>query len=632
MERFYTLRSLQALLLVFASGWTAVAAEPPIVAVQSNAVRVERITVPGGGELYTFFRKVAEPSGSAQASETPLVGILRDTLGDDDPTNDRLRDVWAFTYSRPSPVRHLAAATPFLYHRPGWPGPGRGVASSLIDLAAPAQGTFSRVSLGLIQSAVLDPLGMPFRAITRAYHTRSREYKDLHLWAALETINAEAGAVGGFTEPQLNLVRGRMLLAQKPLGGLVDDRYAAPAWTKFETTAAERRARNWELLRQRAEENGLYFEPVNLTRTGQTFALLWMDQSKAGEVQQHFDSKFLGIADPYRDPRILQWKDYTEIWRLDEHGAVIRTGVGPAREARMIPLALYALEHPKAPLMLVDFRDPGKPRRREIVRRATSDVATGVLGWTGFGNWTWLAARTSYSFIRSRHGSPLDRTARVRALVQVRQALEADQQLNPALRASLAGKLDKLGLNPFDSSSRDELETARRQYETLLERVRTGRLAEHLERERQHEVESVLHNASGRAVRKTGTLLSLGIYRHKHLATPVLLAAVDRERRIAFHRKFLEQALAASPAPDITTDADSLQRSVSALGALVTPEHRAYSRTAVLISWVMSSVSDPRTREVCVSSLARMSSGEPKAAPSVATNPEPLRTTNTGSQ
>jgi hypothetical protein len=47
----------------------------------------------------------------------PLVTVLRDTLGDDNPENDRLRYVWMLTYTQPSMAKRIAAAIPFLYRR-----------------------------------------------------------------------------------------------------------------------------------------------------------------------------------------------------------------------------------------------------------------------------------------------------------------------------------------------------------------------------------------------------------------------------------------------------------------------------------------------------------------------------------
>ncbi len=49
----------------------------------------------------------------------PLVTVLRDTLGDLTPENDRLRYVWPLTYTRPTVRQKLSGAIPFLYSRVG---------------------------------------------------------------------------------------------------------------------------------------------------------------------------------------------------------------------------------------------------------------------------------------------------------------------------------------------------------------------------------------------------------------------------------------------------------------------------------------------------------------------------------
>src|SRR4051794_1203089 len=57
--------------------------------------RLERTPVAGGAELLTIFGRLdGLPREKRQADEVPLVSVLRDTLGDDDPENDRLRYVW----------------------------------------------------------------------------------------------------------------------------------------------------------------------------------------------------------------------------------------------------------------------------------------------------------------------------------------------------------------------------------------------------------------------------------------------------------------------------------------------------------------------------------------------------------
>src|SRR5262245_7039661 len=64
-------------------------------AVLSQIMRLERVEVPGGAELITVFAKLSGLDPVAASTEKdnfiPLVSILRDTLGDNNSENNRLR-------------------------------------------------------------------------------------------------------------------------------------------------------------------------------------------------------------------------------------------------------------------------------------------------------------------------------------------------------------------------------------------------------------------------------------------------------------------------------------------------------------------------------------------------------------
>src|SRR6202034_4259052 len=131
----------------------------------------------------------------------------------------------------------------------------------------------------------------------------------------------------------------RLTLAGQTFGGLVSPERLPSTYIKERTRSEEMRGHNWELLRQRAEENGLYFEPFGINGSS-THALLWIAREDIPAARK-YDGQFLGITDPYRDPRLKNW-----------------TGFHQMRDGKdMIPLGLYALEYPKVPLLLVDFRN-----------------------------------------------------------------------------------------------------------------------------------------------------------------------------------------------------------------------------------------------------------------------------------
>src|SRR5581483_8249620 len=69
-------------------------------------------------ELLTLFCRSCPSAGDAY-SDQPLVAVLRDTLGDADPENDRVTDVWLLTYSRLNLLQRALSAVPFFYWHVG---------------------------------------------------------------------------------------------------------------------------------------------------------------------------------------------------------------------------------------------------------------------------------------------------------------------------------------------------------------------------------------------------------------------------------------------------------------------------------------------------------------------------------
>src|SRR5688572_17306008 len=85
----------------------------------SNILQIEKIAVAGGAELLTVHARLGGLESDTNDKWVPMVSILRDTLGDLNSENDRLRYVWPLTYTRPTIKQRLAAAIPFFYTQVG---------------------------------------------------------------------------------------------------------------------------------------------------------------------------------------------------------------------------------------------------------------------------------------------------------------------------------------------------------------------------------------------------------------------------------------------------------------------------------------------------------------------------------
>jgi hypothetical protein len=119
----------------------------PNVTQSTGAVRTETVEIANGGELVTFFERIRGGGQTARDSEMPLLAVLRDTLGDADPANDRLRQVWVFTYTAPSPAQRIAGSVPFFYHRSGLDsGSSTRPPRPLLDMARPAHALWSGIA------------------------------------------------------------------------------------------------------------------------------------------------------------------------------------------------------------------------------------------------------------------------------------------------------------------------------------------------------------------------------------------------------------------------------------------------------------------------------------------------------
>lgn len=569
----------------------------------ATSIRVEHVDIPGGAELDTII-----------AGDFPLVSVLVDTLGDADPTNDELKNVWVLSYARPTVIQRIVAGLPFVYVRAGSPHRrDNSVPAPVLDMSAAGRNTWLKLLRAIAQSEVLDPMSLPVRASSRAYNGNTAGFRNAHIWQALNVLSVanEQSLTGALSEDDLTRVQARLMLSTHLFGDLVSESYLPAAFEKERDVRGQYRQHNWELLRQKAEENGLYFQPLQLTFSKNAHALLWAERRVPVLRQQsEFNSQFLGIENPFEGDWLEKWKGYTETWTLDENGS---------RTAEMVPVALYSLDYPKAPLLLADFRKPFAPKRHELIRRVADQITTGVLGLTTFGNLEYFAAKTTYTFIRRRHGGAVDRSARLRAYSEFRHVLYLDDSLDPTLRRELMHRVDGLGLNPFEEGVDTEAQLARDQYAALVAYAAApDGLARKLERTRSKEVAHRIHSKPALAMMRVASITTLGIYRHTDRMTAELLSEVDRQRRFAWNKRFLEQAIGSTPHPEVAYNIERLQRSLDAITQIGEESEDFRGRSEALVRRVLGKTSDDGMRRRCYDCLRRLALHTvPKPTPSV---------------
>ncbi len=133
------------------------------------AYRVEREPVADGAELVTVFGRLYDPASGSQDLDVPLLSVLRDSLGDSDPANDRLGRVWILTSTRPTLWQRAASALSFGYFRAGSKSHANRVPSPTLDLASPSRSVYSNLFSDGLQALEFDPLGAAIRSTTRTY-------------------------------------------------------------------------------------------------------------------------------------------------------------------------------------------------------------------------------------------------------------------------------------------------------------------------------------------------------------------------------------------------------------------------------------------------------------------------------
>jgi hypothetical protein len=549
--------------------WTCVSIAFSVTLLASPAdldrPRVERTPVPNGGELVTVFQ-------SSGDREFPIVSYLRDTLGDDDPANDRIRQVWILTHKRQSLVRHALAAIPFFYTRlPSTPPPPGRVPRPVLDLGKPYDSTVGGAAQQILQVIALDPLGTPFRATTRSYRLNRAQHRELRLIEAAAALATQA------SDSEIRAVRSRLLLSSRLLGGLVSDENLDLVHEKDRIRSEEMRGRNWELLRQQAERNHLVFEPLRIGDGPIAHALLSVPQNT--EPPKQFHGRFLKISNPWTSPAFLK-----------SHS-----------EKSTVPVALYSLEHPKVPYLLADMRNSSAPRRREMTRRAIQDTTIGILGYSRFAHLEYFAATWLWDFISNRRGATNNRSWRLRSYAELRQKLSTDTNLDPTLRQDLIRRTSSLAINPLEDRLGIDAEIARVQHASLVQRaVDPKGLAILLERNRQNEAALISRSFHRRTTSEAIRLLSLGLYRSQAQTTSSMLEAIDRHRRIQTYTRSLEELLAAGPMTDVTGNLAEMLHTVRELGRLVGPADTAARE---LLLRVAAQTKDPAAKMDLLSSV-----------------------------
>jgi hypothetical protein len=468
-----------------------------------------------------------------------------------------------------------------------------------------------------LQNVVFNPYGVAAKASTSALRRNSERYRQAHILRALAILSlyeAETGAESAFTQAESAEIQARLMLTSKTFGGLIDDAYLDEVLRRQNTQALDTRGHNWELLRQRAEAEGLYFEPLTMPDGEATHALLWVARDDLQKNRgRKFGSRFLNIESPWGDSRLARWDGHTETRHVDAEGRPAAADAEGARRIELIPLALYGLDFPKIPALLVDFRDRLNPKRREMSHRVIEDVARNVLSLSRYGDVHYFLGRTVFDFVTSRRGIDVNQPTRLRAYSQLKLLLSLDASLDRSLRAEIGRRVESVSLNPLENDLDAEARLARQQYAALAAAAKDpDGLAARLDRDRRAEMVPLEHGRAGRVLLRFANVLSLGLYKHREAAAPESVRlTLDGERRLAYHKRFLQQVARSTPVVEVVWKIEDVRRS---LRYVAEAGERADAGAARAAEKIFSQTEDAETRRLCLASLYRINNEVAKAA------------------
>ena len=556
-------------------------------------------SVDGTAQLLTLFCNSCGLSHEG-GRDVPLVSVLRDTLGDDDPENDRVTYIWLLTYSRPRLGQRVLSAIPFFYWRVG-SGSGsvtRHDTVPLMDLSAPQRPMMTHAEREVIQWTAFDPLGGPVRASTHAYLSNAGDDERVRLDEAINflrhaPVSSDATAL---TQTQVDTVIARLQLRNTLLGGLVDEARAKHIGAQSEFDRERIRSRNWELLRQWSDKTGLIFEPLSVAGTHDQYAILWFPRERSAAPQGASPRSIwalMGIQEPWSDERVKQWSG--PVYERDFDGR------GPKR---VIPLAVYSLDYPKLPLVLVDFRGEVNERRREVTQRSIKELTSGVLGLSHFTDWYFYVASDFYDFVSGRHGKAMDEASRLDCFSDFRLELELDERIDPALRGDMERRIRWLGVNPLGSAPERGMQDAFARYKLLQTQAENGSLLGRIEKERRFELSSFGESEKASAAKSMLHVVTFGLYRQQ--AAREDISVVDRDRRITHQLTFLDSLTQSDTPPEIAYDRQRIESSVRELSNLIlaTSSRNVRSRAEEMLGRLSSRSHDAELQADCTAALA----------------------------
>ena len=575
---------------------------------------VEKLKLENGSELITIFYRMNgtfdRPDANGERKPLPLISVLRDTLGDEIKENDKLRYVWMLTYTSPTTMQKILSAVPFFYRRAGSKKEaGKTVPPPIMDLSGSSSNLFQTVLWEIMRRGYLGPGSGKPKMIWGTWRTNHSQYKKSAIAEALTILSLYEQVSGekGLTERELADINTRLALTDKSFGGsLLRENYLR-ASDRMHVGGQANAGQTRELLRRFTEAQGLYFEPLEMPDGSAKHAITWVfAEDLQANKERQWEGRFLNIKSPWNDKRLLDWKGYSEVRWFNAENREVAPDTPGAVSKTLIPLAVYGLDHPRIPIILVDFRDTGNPKKRETITRVFDDITSDVLSVTQGGGLAVTLGKFLYGFVTGKRGMDMNQPSRVRSYAQLKMILAMDESLKEQFRREIDDRLEKLSINPLHNDLYAEMNLARGQYQNLVEYAKSSsQLGEKLEKDRIKEMTLAAYGGKMPKKYSIAQLLTFGLYKHRLKPTPELMAKADIHRQLDFHERRIRETAYYSVRPEVDANVPELMRSLNFIAAR---GDVAGSRTATAISKIFASTLREDVRDACLAGLFRIKS------------------------
>jgi len=575
--------------------------------------KVETVPIEGGAELVTIFYKTNgtfdKPAGG-ESEYVPLISVLRDTLGDEIAENDKLRYVWMLTYTSPSTAQKIMSAVPFNYRRgPSKSDPGKKPPPHVIDLNGSNGSVWNTIFWQILRRGWAGPPGDKFKMVYGPWRQNAAEYKKTAIAEALTILSLYEQVEGEkiLTDRELLDIQTRLALTDKPFGGMMQRENYRRADERGHVDSNANRGQTRELLRRFTEAQGLYFEPIEMLDGSAKHAIAWVfEEDLVANKERKFEGRFLNIKSPWGDRRLTNWKGYKEERWFDAESREVEPDTPNAVKRTLIPLAIYGLDHQHVPIILVDFRDTGNPKKREMSKRAFDDITGNVLSFTRGAGLAFTVGKFLYGFVTGRRGTDLNQATRLRSYSQLKMILAMDQSLDEEFRVDIARQLEKVSINPLENDLQAELKLARAQYKNLVEYAKNpDGLRLKLDKERVKEMTLAKHDGKVPFKYKIAEAMTFGLYKHRVKATPELMAKADLRRQLDYHERVIRETAYYSVRPEIDSNVAVLMRSVNFVAQKGT---LAGGKTAKALGKIFAGTQQEDIREQILAALFKIDS------------------------